>query len=110
MNPIQEAIYTIQTRGKLNVFSAQEAVETIQELNRELEETGEFLSQFSPAIHIHPDFLEATLERRKKLFEEIHYYEALLYATYRDEPGTFYKYFHEAHGDESRTLIYISAW
>lgn len=37
MNPIQEAIYTTQTRGKLNVFSAQEAVEAIQELNRELE-------------------------------------------------------------------------
>lgn len=110
MNPVQEAIYTTQTRGKLNEFSARQAVEAIQELNQELEETGEFLSQFSPAIHIHPDFLDATLRRRNKLREEVHYYEALLYATYRDEPGTFYKCFHEAHGDESRTLIYISAW
>lgn len=110
MNPVQEAIYTTQTRGKLNEFSARQAVEAIQELNQELEETGEFLSQFSPAIHIHPDFLDATLRRRNKLREEVHYYEALLYATYRDEPGTFYKCFHEAHGDESKTLIYISAW
>lgn len=110
MNPVQEAIYTTQTRGKLNVFSAHQAVEAIQELNQELEEIGEFLSQFSPAVHIHPNFLDATLGRRKKLFEDIHYYEALLYATYRYEPEKFYKYFHEAHGDESRTLIYISAW
>jgi hypothetical protein len=110
MNPIQEAICTIQTRGKLNVFSAQEAVEAIQELNKEIAEIGEFLSQFSPAAHIHPDFLETSAERIKELRREVHYYEALLYATYRDEPGTFYKYFHEAHGDESRTLIYISAW
>lgn len=51
MNPVQEAIYTTQTRGKLNEFSARQAVEAIQELNQELEETGEFLSQFSPAIH-----------------------------------------------------------
>lgn len=110
MNPIQEAIYTIQTRGKLNVFSSQEAVEAIQKLNEEISEIGEFLSHFSPAIHIHPNFLEATLERRTKLFEDIHYYEALLYATYRDDPETFYKYFHEAHGDESGRMIYISAW
>lgn len=110
MNPRQEAIYTTQTRGKLNEFSAHQTVEAIQELNRELEEIGEFLSQFSPAVHIHQDFLDATLRRRNKLREEVHYYEALLYTTYRYEPETFYKYFHEAHGDESRTLIYISAW
>lgn len=110
MNPIQEAIYTIQTRGKLNVFSAQEAVEAIQELNKEIAEIGEFLSQYSPAVHVPQEFLETSAERIKELRREVHYYEALLYATYRDEPGTFYKYFHEAHGDESRTLIYISAW
>lgn len=110
MNPIHEAIYTIQTRGKLNVFSAHQVVEAIQELNEELYEIGEFLSQFSPAVHIPPSFLEATLERRTELFEDIHYYEALLYATYRDDPEKFYKYFHEAHGDESGRLIYISAW
>ena len=110
MNPIQEAICTIQTRGKLNVFSAHQAVETIQELNKEIAEIGEFLSQYSPAVHIPQEFLETNAERIKELCREVHYYEALLYATYRDDPRTFYKYFHEAHNDESRTLIYISAW
>lgn len=110
MNPIQEAIYTTQTRGKLNVFSAHQAVEAIQELNKEIAEIGEFLSQYSPAVHINQDFLETRFEKLKELRREVHYYEALLYATYRDNPGKFYKYFHEAHGDESRTLIYVSAW
>jgi len=110
MNPIQEAIYTTQTRGKLNIFSTHQAVEAIQELNKEISEIGEFLSQYSPAVHIHPDFLETSIEKIKELHREVHYYEALLYATYKYEPETFYKYFHEAHGDESRTMIYISAW
>lgn len=110
MNPIEEAIHTTQMRGKLNKFSANQAVEAIQELNEEISEIGEFLSQCSPAAQIHPDFLKTSMERMSELHREVHYYEALLYATYKYEPETFYKYFHEAHGDESKSLIYISAW